>query len=103
MCHCSPLHCCSPKLLSFFRLVRSNTPYLLSHGLKLPSAKLAELWIIPIFFIIVTVLSMGTSFLLGWIFKLKRSQRSAPNLCSNPQPVSKPLDRKSTRLNSSHT
>ncbi|KAF9003152.1 auxin efflux carrier [Hymenopellis radicata] len=38
--------------------------------------KLRELWIIPLFFVIVTVTSMSVSFLLGWIFRLKRSQRS---------------------------
>ncbi|KZP16933.1 hypothetical protein FIBSPDRAFT_957637 [Athelia psychrophila] len=38
-------------------------------------AKLRELWIIPILFISVTLLSMGVAFTLGWIFKLKRSQR----------------------------
>lgn len=42
----------------------------------LSPAKLAELWIIPIFFVIVTGLSMAISFLLGWLFKLKRSQRN---------------------------
>ena len=38
--------------------------------------KLQELWVIPIFFVIVTVLSMAVAFLLGWTFRLKRSQRS---------------------------
>lgn len=38
--------------------------------------KLRELWVIPIFFVIVTVLSMAVAFLLGWTFRLKRSQRS---------------------------
>ncbi|KAJ6519207.1 membrane transport protein-domain-containing protein [Mycena sanguinolenta] len=38
--------------------------------------KLKELWIIPIFFIIVTTASMGVSFLLGSIFRIKRSQRN---------------------------
>ncbi|KAK7463023.1 hypothetical protein VKT23_007605 [Stygiomarasmius scandens] len=42
----------------------------------LSPAKLAELWIIPIFFVIVTLVSMSVAFLLGWIFRLKRSQRS---------------------------
>ncbi|KAF9652326.1 auxin efflux carrier [Thelephora ganbajun] len=38
--------------------------------------KLRELWVIPIFFVIVTGLSMAVAFLLGWILRLKRSQRS---------------------------
>ncbi|KAF9788658.1 membrane transport protein-domain-containing protein [Thelephora terrestris] len=38
--------------------------------------KLRELWVIPIFFIVVTSLSMGVAFLLGWVLRLKRSQRS---------------------------
>ncbi|KAF7350184.1 hypothetical protein MVEN_01321200 [Mycena venus] len=38
--------------------------------------KLKELWIIPIFFVTVTLVSMSVSFLLGWIFRLKRSQRN---------------------------
>jgi predicted permease len=37
--------------------------------------KLKELWIIPIFFVIVTTVSMSVSFLLGSIFRVKRSQR----------------------------
>ncbi|KAF7986364.1 hypothetical protein HWV62_35378 [Athelia sp. TMB] len=42
----------------------------------LSPAKLRELWIIPIFFIVVTLLSMGVAFALGWLFGLKRSQRN---------------------------
>ncbi|KAJ7183223.1 membrane transport protein-domain-containing protein [Mycena filopes] len=38
--------------------------------------KLKELWIIPIFFVIVTSVSMTVAFLLGWIFRVKRSQRN---------------------------
>ncbi|KAJ7236267.1 auxin efflux carrier [Mycena haematopus] len=38
--------------------------------------KLKELWIIPIFFVIVTTVSMGVSFFLGWMFRIKRSQRN---------------------------
>ncbi|KAJ6570094.1 auxin efflux carrier [Mycena vulgaris] len=38
--------------------------------------KLKELWIIPIFFVLVTTVSMSVSFLLGWIFRVKRSQRN---------------------------
>jgi len=40
------------------------------------SEKLRELWVIPIFFVIVTVLSMAVAFLLGWASQLRRSQRS---------------------------
>ncbi|KAI0090355.1 membrane transport protein-domain-containing protein [Irpex rosettiformis] len=42
----------------------------------LSPAKLRELWIIPIFFVITTAVSMTVAFVLGWIFRLKRSQRS---------------------------
>ncbi|PSS03520.1 hypothetical protein PHLCEN_2v3972, partial [Hermanssonia centrifuga] len=42
----------------------------------LSPAKLRELWIIPIFFIVTTFVSMASAFILGWIFRLKRSQRS---------------------------
>ncbi|KAF8882416.1 membrane transport protein-domain-containing protein [Infundibulicybe gibba] len=42
----------------------------------LTPAKLRELWIIPLFFILVTGVSMAVAFSLGWIFRLKRSQRS---------------------------
>ncbi|KAF5357134.1 hypothetical protein D9756_006814 [Leucocoprinus leucothites] len=38
--------------------------------------KLRELWVIPIFFLIVTTASGLVAFVLGWLFKLKRSQRS---------------------------
>ncbi|KAF8207073.1 membrane transport protein-domain-containing protein [Mycena galopus ATCC 62051] len=38
--------------------------------------KLKELWVIPIFFVLVTTVSMTVSFFLGWIFGLKRSQRN---------------------------
>ncbi|KAF4583555.1 Auxin efflux carrier [Pleurotus pulmonarius] len=42
----------------------------------LSPAKLKELWIIPIFFTVVTLVSMSIAFVLGWMFRLKRSQRS---------------------------
>ncbi|KAL0959758.1 hypothetical protein HGRIS_011448 [Hohenbuehelia grisea] len=42
----------------------------------LSPAKLRELWIIPIFFVVTTVVSMAIAFVLGTIFRLKRSQRS---------------------------
>ncbi|KAJ3518300.1 hypothetical protein NMY22_g13744 [Coprinellus aureogranulatus] len=38
--------------------------------------KLKELWVIPIYFTIVTLVSMGVGSVLGRIFKLRRSQRS---------------------------
>ncbi|KAK0470578.1 auxin efflux carrier [Armillaria novae-zelandiae] len=38
--------------------------------------KLRELWIIPLFFVVVTLASMSVAFVLGWVFRLKRSQRS---------------------------
>ncbi|KAF8633166.1 hypothetical protein AX17_004667 [Amanita inopinata Kibby_2008] len=42
----------------------------------LTPAKLRELWIIPMFFVLVTVTSMTVAFLLGTLFGLKKSQRS---------------------------
>ncbi|CAK5268843.1 unnamed protein product [Mycena citricolor] len=42
----------------------------------LSPAKLRELWIIPIFFVLVTAVSMTVSSLLGWMFLRKRSQRN---------------------------
>ncbi|KAG7095480.1 hypothetical protein E1B28_006219 [Marasmius oreades] len=38
--------------------------------------KLRELWIIPLFFMVVTAVSMTVPFLLGSIFRLKKSQRA---------------------------
>ncbi|EJC99381.1 uncharacterized protein FOMMEDRAFT_170658 [Fomitiporia mediterranea MF3/22] len=43
---------------------------------SLTPAKLRELWIIPIFFFVVTGVSMGISYILGLIFRLKKSQRN---------------------------
>ncbi|KIY43421.1 hypothetical protein FISHEDRAFT_62515 [Fistulina hepatica ATCC 64428] len=42
----------------------------------LSPAKLRELWIIPIFFVVTTTVSMSVAFLLGWAISLKRSQRN---------------------------
>lgn len=36
--------------------------------------KLKELWVIPIWFVIVTVTSMTVGRVLGWLFGLRRSQ-----------------------------
>ncbi|KAL0067452.1 hypothetical protein AAF712_005439 [Marasmius tenuissimus] len=38
--------------------------------------KLRELWVVPVFFVVVTVVSMATSYILGTIFRLKKSQRA---------------------------
>jgi predicted permease len=43
----------------------------------LTPAKLKELWIIPILFVVVSGLSMTVAFVLGYLFSLKRSQRCA--------------------------
>jgi len=76
---CFPLHTISSLLKG---RVFPDTPYVssfagfvrrYSHNV---TEKLRELWVIPIFFIIVTVLSMAVAFLLGWASQLKRSQRS---------------------------
>ncbi|KAH9924091.1 auxin efflux carrier [Fomitopsis serialis] len=42
----------------------------------LTPAKLAQLWVIPIVFIIVTLVSMAVAYLLAWMLKLKKSQRN---------------------------
>ncbi|OSX61260.1 hypothetical protein POSPLADRAFT_1182402 [Postia placenta MAD-698-R-SB12] len=42
----------------------------------LSPAKLRELWIIPIFFVVTTAVSMIVAYLLSWLLRLKRSQRS---------------------------
>ena len=39
------------------------------------SAKLRELWVIPVFFVVTTTVSMTVAFVLGWTFRLKKSQR----------------------------
>ena len=76
---CIPLHTISALLKG---RVLPDTQYVppfaqsvcgTSHGI---TEKLKELWVIPIFFVIVTVLSMAVAFVLGWTFRLKRSQRS---------------------------
>ncbi|KAH9923023.1 auxin efflux carrier [Amylocystis lapponica] len=42
----------------------------------LSPSKLRELWIIPIFFVITTGVSMVVAYAFGWMLRLKRSQRS---------------------------
>ncbi|EKM57652.1 uncharacterized protein PHACADRAFT_170886 [Phanerochaete carnosa HHB-10118-sp] len=42
----------------------------------LSPSKLRELWIIPIFFVVTTAISMTVAWVLGFTFRLKRSQRS---------------------------
>ncbi|THH12276.1 hypothetical protein EW146_g7772 [Bondarzewia mesenterica] len=42
----------------------------------LSPAKLKELWIIPLFFCAVTATSMVVAWFLGWMFRLKHSQRN---------------------------
>lgn len=42
----------------------------------LSPAKLQELWIIPIFFTVVTLVSSVVAYILGWTFRLKSSQRN---------------------------
>ncbi|KAJ2928564.1 hypothetical protein H1R20_g8497, partial [Candolleomyces eurysporus] len=45
-------------------------------ALYLTPEKLKELWVIPIYFTVVTMISMGVGSMLGHIFKLRKSQRS---------------------------
>ncbi|KAG9077747.1 hypothetical protein FS749_010329, partial [Ceratobasidium sp. UAMH 11750] len=54
------------------------TPSLLFNkvAFSLSPGKLRELWVIPIFFIVITVVSSLVAFLLGTVFRLKRSQRN---------------------------
>ncbi|TFY54918.1 hypothetical protein EVJ58_g8576, partial [Rhodofomes roseus] len=42
----------------------------------LSPAKLRELWIIPIFFVFTTGVSMVVAYVFGWLLRLKKSQRS---------------------------
>ncbi|KAA1474487.1 hypothetical protein DENSPDRAFT_804202 [Dentipellis sp. KUC8613] len=42
----------------------------------LTPGKLKELWIIPLFFLAVTLVSMVVAWALGWLFRLKHSQRN---------------------------
>ncbi|KAI0717049.1 membrane transport protein-domain-containing protein [Earliella scabrosa] len=42
----------------------------------LSPAKLRELWIIPIFFVVTTVVSMAVAYVFGTILRLKKSQRA---------------------------
>lgn len=50
---------------------------IIDRSIKKTPEKLRELWIIPIFFVIVTVVSMGVAFFLSFTFRLKPSQRYA--------------------------
>ncbi|KAG9103277.1 hypothetical protein FRC06_011514 [Ceratobasidium sp. 370] len=54
------------------------TPSLLFNkvAFSLSPAKLRELWIIPVFFVVITAVSSLVAFLLGAVFRLKRSQRN---------------------------
>ncbi|KAF9443106.1 hypothetical protein P691DRAFT_788448, partial [Macrolepiota fuliginosa MF-IS2] len=56
----------------------------------LTSQKLRELWVIPIFFIIVTAVSAIIAFVLGWVLRLKRSQSSLFLKLTNSLVVSVP-------------
>jgi len=52
----------------------------LTDSLRLIPEKLRELWIIPIFFLLVTGTSLGVAWLLGNLFRLKPSQRYPASL-----------------------
>ncbi|KAG9127341.1 hypothetical protein FRC07_014751 [Ceratobasidium sp. 392] len=54
------------------------TPALLFNkvAFSLNPSKLRELWVIPIFFIVITAVSSLVAFILGVVFQLKRSQRN---------------------------
>ncbi|KAF8483287.1 auxin efflux carrier [Russula ochroleuca] len=76
------------KVITFIcYLVLSRSPY----SLFFPE-KLRELWIIPIFFLLVTGVSLGVAWLLGNLFRLRPSQRNfamaaATFMNSNSLPV----------------
>lgn len=80
---CLTIYTISTLLQSGFLLITRwtsllpyNFKWLFSHTIS-SIAKMRELWIIPIFFVLVTTVSMSVSFTLGWLFGLKRSQRCA--------------------------
>ena len=76
---CLPLHTISTLLKGRVLPDTSYVHYLVRFTCKISCStkeKLRELWVIPIFFVIVTALSMAVAFLLGWTLQLKRSQRS---------------------------
>ena len=61
---------------------RALTPFIgkkhfKTHLLRHVTAKLRELWIIPIFFVVTTIVSMTVAYLFGTIMRLKKSQRYA--------------------------
>lgn len=41
----------------------------------IPTERLRELWVIPVFFLVITAVSGIVASVLGWLFKLKHSQR----------------------------
>ena len=57
----------------------------LADSLRLIPEKLRELWIIPIFFLLVTGTSLGVAWLLGNLFRLKPSQRYPDLLSGRPK------------------
>jgi hypothetical protein len=77
------LHTLSPLLQSrFLPLARfAAVPMRLTHASRLFPEKLKELWIVPIFFLLVTGTSLGVAWLLGNLFRLRPSQRY-PSLLS---------------------
>jgi len=71
------LHTLSPLLQSRFLPLAgfAAVPMPLTNSSRLFPEKLKELWIVPIFFLLVTGTSLGVAWLLGNLFRLKPSQR----------------------------
>jgi predicted permease len=67
----------SPRLLSFFLQVGHHLRRPFNHSTFLFPAKLRELWIIPIFFLLVSGVSLVVAWFLGNLFRLRPSQRYA--------------------------
>jgi predicted permease len=77
------LHSLSPLLQSRFLPLAgfAAIPMRLTNSSHLFPEKLKELWIVPIFFLLVTGTSLGVAWLLGNLFRLRPSQRY-PSLLS---------------------
>lgn len=65
-----------PKSRSFYHPVRRpHDTFSAVTLMNCVAAKLKELWIIPIFFVVTTLVSMGVAYLLGLMLRLRKSQR----------------------------
>ncbi len=87
MCRYSHLRFCSRKSPSSYlqvsTLVSEYSPRGTSPNFAV-TAKLRELWVIPIFFIVTTLVSMIVAYFLSIVLRLKKSQRYGRSIHSNP-------------------